>query len=409
MKSYQQIRCQRCRAVNPYGEELCGQCGTQLMLVVEPSTWRFEEEALTANPQEQIVIERLSLMEHGLKRVIRHLGRGTDLVRQQTQVFTRSHMLVQALIKMLSDAGLVNVEELTELWESYCEREAEREDKRKFLEEMHEKIVQSYRGRASQQFTKLVNEAFAAFRKHEEQATADGWLLLERAAALAPDSAPLITVLARHYFINGKTALARSYLERACKLAPDDVKLCLLLAITRGDEGDGEGALALLGTAEQLPDAPDFALPYMRGRLLAHAGRWREALAEFKRALAERDEPETHYVVALAAYQLGYLKLAARHINKALAADDEYVAAHNLSGLILRRAGETARARQAFALARTLGANEQGQRAKRQRAPKFTDELLLQSFFGAGADGERLLTGGDERLATMLRKAAQGG
>jgi tetratricopeptide (TPR) repeat protein len=379
------------------------------MLVVEPATWRFEEEAITANPQEQILMERLSLMEHGVRRIIRRLERGTEIVRQQTHAFIRSHMLIQALVKMLSTAGLIDTDELTELWETYCDAEAEREAKRKFLEEMHEKIVGSYRGRAIKQFKELVNEAFEAFRKPEEQAHADGWLLLERAAAIAPESAPLITVLARHSFMTDKTAVARSYLERACKLAPDDVKLCLLLAITVGDEGDGAGALALLQTAEQLPDAPDFVLPYMRGRLLAHEGRWREALAEFKRALAEREEPETHYAVALAAYQLNYLKLAARHVGKALAADDQYRAAHNLSGLVWRKSGEAARARQAFALARALLANEQGQGTKRRRTVKFTDEMLLCSFFGAGANGEQLLTGGDERLATLLRKAALNG
>jgi Tfp pilus assembly protein PilF len=407
MKSYQQIRCQRCRAVNPLGEELCGQCGTRLMLVVEPSAWRFEEEVLAASQQEELFGERISAMEHGLKRVISHLERGTDLVRQQTQILTRGHLLVQALIKLLSKSGVIDLDELTQVWEAYCENEAERDDKRKFLEEMHEKIVQSYHGRRAKQFAQLVNEAFAAFRKNDQQATDDGWLLLERAAALAPESAPLVTVLARHYFLEGQAALARKYLERACRLTPDDVTLCLFLAITRGDEGDSARARALLQRAEQL-DAPDFVLPYARGRLLAHEGRWREALAQFKRALAERDEPEAHYAVALAAYQLNYLNLAARHINKALAADDKYVAAHNLLGLIYRKSGEAARARQVFKLARTLAGDEQDKTAKRRRAPKFTDEMLLQSFFGAGADGERLLMGGDKRLAALLRKAALG-
>ena len=408
MKSYQQIRCQRCRAVNPLGEELCAECGTRLMLVVEPTAWRFEEEVLAASQQEELVVERISAMEHNLTRLISHLERSTDLAHRQTQILTRGHLLVQALIKLLSTAGLIDLDELTQVWETFCEQEAENDEKQKFLKEMHQKIVQSYRGRAAKQFTQLVNEGFAAFRKHDQQGIDDGWLLLERAVALAPESAPLVTVLARHYFLQGKTALARSYLERACKLAPDDVKLCLLLAITRGDEGDSAGARALWHTAAQLDDAPDFVLPYARGRLLAHEGRWREALAEFKRALAERDEPEAHYAVALAAYQLDYLKLATRHINKALAADDKYVAAHKLSGLIWRKSGATARARQAFALARTAAENQPGKSAKRRRAPQFTDALLLSSFFGTGADGKRLLTGGDERLAALLRKAAQG-
>src|SRR5437016_276179 len=82
-------------------------------------------------------------------------------------------------------------------------------------EELRGGMVQGCRGRAAQQFAQLVNEGFAAFDREEKQAIEDGWRLLERAAALAPENATLNTLLGRQHFGVGKLKLARSYLERA--------------------------------------------------------------------------------------------------------------------------------------------------------------------------------------------------
>ncbi len=406
MKSFQQIRCQRCRAANPLGEELCAECGTRLMLVVEPTALRFEEDALTVGQQEGLVVERLSLMENNLTRFIGHLERSTELLSQQAQLVSREHMLLEALISMLSAAGVVDVKELEKLWEVNCARVAEGERQAKLRDEVRAEIMQGFKGRAAQQFARLVNEGFAAFNKKEID---DGWRLLERAAGLAPKNAPLNGLLGRQFFSTGKTSLARSYLERAFAAAPNSAVTCLLLAITRGDEHDAPGAQVLLTEAERLGLTAPFALHYARGRLLAHEGRWREALVAFKQALAARNVADAHYVVALAAFQLGHLRLAAQHVNKALALDERYVEAFNLLGLIRRGAGEQSRAREAFAQARALAPQSVAQDAGTRRAPRFTEASLRDSFFGAGEQARQLLTGGDVRLAALLRTEAQGG
>src|ERR687886_2689291 len=116
MKSYQQIRCQRCRAVNPLGEELCAQCGTRLMLVVEPSALRFEEDALAEQP-EGLVTERLSLLENNLTRVIGSLERSTNLMTKHAQIVSREHALLEALIRLLGEKGLLDMDELQRRWQ----------------------------------------------------------------------------------------------------------------------------------------------------------------------------------------------------------------------------------------------------------------------------------------------------
>jgi tetratricopeptide (TPR) repeat protein len=406
MKSYQQIRCQRCRAVNPLGEELCGQCGTRLMLVVEPTTLRFEEDALATGPQEGLVVERLSMMEHNLTRMIGNLERSTELMGRHTQIMGREHMLIEALVTLLGKAGLIDLGELQSLWDANCARSDEEARLRTQSEELCAAIVKDYAGPAVREFTRLVEEGFAALA---EKDGADGWRMLERAAALAPQSGPLNALLGRRFFQTGKVQLARSYLERAFAAGPANSGICLLLALARGDEGDAAGAHTLLLEAERLGGAPAYALHYAHGRLFAHAGRWRDALASFKRALAAHDdEPEAHYLVALAAYRLNFGKLALQHADKALARDKEFAAAVILRGLVLRKSGDAKGARAAFAEARAMCAQPNETPSQARSANRFTDELLFRHFFGFEAERRQLMTGGDERLAALLRRMAAG-
>lgn len=403
MKSYQQIRCQRCRAVNPLGEELCAQCGTRLMLVVEPSGLRFEEDALAATQSDGLVVERLSAMEHNLTRMLGHLERSTDLLAQQSQIVSREHQLLEALISLLTAAGVVQLDELMRLWEANSQRAAESAKQAKLREELRTEIIGACKQKDTREFARLIDEGLAALERGEG---AKGWALLERAAALAPENAALNALLGRQFFAQNKLALARSYLERACPVVAAEPVTCLVLAIARGDEGDSAGAHKLLAELEQRGGVSGFALHYARGRLRAHEGHWREALAAFKRALQARQTPEAHYLVALAAYQLGHLRLAQQHVERALALDEKYAAAFNLLGLIRRKAGDAPAARQAFAQARALAADAK-EKQDIARAARFTDEALLNSFFGVGAQRERRVTGGDARLAALLRAEAQ--
>jgi tetratricopeptide (TPR) repeat protein len=405
MKSYQQIRCQRCRAVNPLGEELCEQCGTRLMLVVEPTTLRFEEDALATGQQEGLVVERLSMMEHNLTRMIGNLERSTELMGRHTQIMGREHMLIEALVTLLGKAALIDLGELQSLWDANCARADEEARLRTQSEELCAAIVKDYAGPAVREFTRLVEEGFAALA---EKDGADGWRMLERAAALAPQSGPLNALLGRRFFQTGKVQLARSYLERAFAAGPTNSGICLLLAIARGDEGDAAGAHTLLLEAERLGGAPAYALHYAQGRLFAHAGRWRAALASFKRALAAHDEPEAHYLVALAAYQLDYGKLALQHVNKALAHDKDYAVAVILRGLVLRKSGDAKGARAMFAEARAMCAQPNETPRQARSANRFTAELLFRHFFGFEVERQQLMTGGDERLAALLRQSVTG-
>jgi tetratricopeptide (TPR) repeat protein len=242
---------------------------------------------------------------------------------------------------------------------------------------------------------------------------------LERAAALAPAHATLNFIIGLQFFREGKFTLARVYLERANEAQPESTQVYLLLGIACGDEGDIERARKLLHASIEARGA-SYAAHYALGRLLASEDDWKGALAEFKQSLAAKACAEAHYVVGLTLVCLGRLRTALRHAGKAVELDENYSAAFQLLGFIQQQLGEAKLAQKAFATARALGETSGAARrgTKKRRAKVsvgvsagasavVSEETLLHAFFGAGRHRQkRLLTGGDRRLAELLREEA---
>jgi Flp pilus assembly protein TadD len=144
--------------------------------------------------------------------------------------------------------------------------------------------------------------------------------------------------------------------------------------------------------------------------LLAAEEKWTGALAEFKRALSVRPSPEAHYVVGCVYYQMGRDRLAARHLRKAIELDENYAAAFYMLGLLYLRSGERARAEESFAAARAADASEPRYRAATVRRLTRSGESPASPplFYAARQIGKKVLTGGDRRLAEVLREDALG-
>jgi len=231
--------------------------------------------------------------------------------------------------------------------------------------------------------------------------------VLERAAALASDNAPLNAFLGAHFFSKGRTALARDYLTRAFDADPDNWRVRLLLGLVCGDEGEPERARKLLGEAVKR-GGPSFAAHCALGRLAAAEDDWKTALAEFKRALAARPCPEAHYLVGLVYYQLARDRSALRHLMKAVELDATYGAALYLLGLVQLRLGERRRAAEAFDAARASDADEPRYAAARKNPARVAGAQPPSLFEGKGRGSRRVVTGGDDRLAAVLQDDALG-
>jgi tetratricopeptide (TPR) repeat protein len=390
------IFCQRCKSANDLGEDLCGQCGTRLMLLVEPSAARFEGRGTNGGMEEHL-LERVTAIENHISRVIDKLEKMAELMLKQSRSAYFDHELLDTLITVLTEAGSIDRHRLAALWRERRRKEGEAEDGTRFGL-LCGGVLAAYEGEEQGLFARLVREGFDEF---ENERAAAGFRALERAAALAPGNAPLNAFLGEQLFIKGKTAPARDYFARAVKAAPESGRLRLLLGLACGDEGETERARTLLRESVEL-SGHSFAAHCALGRLAAAESDWKGALAEFKLALAARPGPEAHYLLGLANFQLGRDRTALRHLSKAVGLDEKYGAAFYLLGLALRRLGDSVAAARAWASADALGAFP---RQVQDDSGKYVEPIpTLSERKGGGR--RRPVTGGDERLAAALRADA---
>src|SRR5215203_2685177 len=115
------IFCQRCKSPNDMGEDLCGQCGTRLMLLVEPSGARFESRG-TGGGMEEHLLERVTAIENNISRVIDKLEKMAELMLKQSRSAFFDHELLDTLITVLGEGGVISPQRLAALWRERREK-----------------------------------------------------------------------------------------------------------------------------------------------------------------------------------------------------------------------------------------------------------------------------------------------
>ncbi len=398
------IFCQRCKSPNELGEDSCGQCGTRLMLLVEPSGARFESRG-TGGGMEEHLLERVTAIETHISRVIDKLEKMAELMLKQSRSAFFDHELLDTLITVLGESGAISRQRLAELWRERRKKETGdgevETEKRARVAGIIEVVLEHYAGEEREQFAGLVREGFGEI---EKGSVAAGLRRLERAAALAPSNGPLNHFLGVQLYRKGRTAPARDYFERALAADKDNGWLHLLLGLACGDEGEAERARQLLKDSVIL-GGPTFAAHYALGRLAAFESNWKVALSEFKLAQATRPGPEAHYLLGLANFRLGRDKTALRELKKAVGLDEAYAEAHYLLGLVQLRLGEREGARAGFEAAAAARPDVQLYRDACEEPEAAAAPALFET---KGRGRRRLVTGRDERLAAALREDALG-
>lgn len=400
---FQKIRCQRCRAANPYGQELCERCGTRLMLVVEPASLRFEAGSASGDSQhDALMLERMTVLETALTKFAEKLERGFHLMLQHAENLQHEHQIVDSLVTLLIDSGAISRGELKELCQTKVARDETNRREHERRVELNRAVIAATPECEREALAPHLEGGLALFVKGEEQGALRA---LERAAALAPANHPLQVFVGEQLFGLGKASLAISYLTRAVGANPDDAGSQFLLGLTLADEGaDVESARTLIA-ATLRRGGKSFAGHYALGRLAALADDWTEAHAGFSRAHSARACAESHFLLALASLKLSRLRLALRHARAAIGIDENYAEAYFVLGLVHRREKDRARAREAFARASVVRSGEDGDSPP--PATRNSEPALIHRVFGAAKlKGSGLLTGGDARLARLMRADA---
>jgi tetratricopeptide (TPR) repeat protein len=391
--------CQKCLAANPLGQEFCVRCGTRLMIVVEPTSSRFEvgEGGLTNGDH---LLERISAAENRISRLTDRLERSLDLLLRQAQNSYFDRSLVKALIDLLSEDGVVQQDRLETFWNERCQKDALEQEQSVNRDQLRTLILARSSGPTRQTFEQLVNEGFLLIEDHQVSRGMDA---LQRAAEISSNNAELNVFIGEHYFRTGKTKVARLYLSKAHSADPDNVHVALLLGLTYADDGETELAKALLTDATRRGGS-SFAGHCGLGWLFATEKKWRRALSEFKQALNTRPSPEAHYILGAFYYEQNRDALALRHLRKAVEMDENYREAFYLLALIYQRGGEKALSNAAFESAEKALANvNRGGRTGPNPSPRSVKSAPL---FQASGRPRRLITGADKRLAEALRNDA---
>jgi tetratricopeptide (TPR) repeat protein len=375
------------------------------MLVVEPPTARFDAGGFDSSGEAHL-LERVSALENRLTRLTDKLEQSLNLVLKHARNTYFDHELIYTLISALAEAGTIDAQAVFAMWRERCEQAARAQDKSEQQEQIREKLSKAYKGPDVAVFGRYVDVAINFL---EQGDLVRGIRSLERAAAMSPHNTALFYFIGQHHFEAGKMQLAIDYLEKAFADAPDVDGIRLLLGLAYGDEGETERARELLSEAAR-SNQSSFAAHYGLGRLLAAEQEWPGALAEFKRALQARPSPEAHYVIGCVYYQMSRDRLATRHLLKALELDERYAEASYMLGLIYLRAGNKERAEEAFAAARAADASDPRYRERTVRRLARSGEIPASPplFFTTRQTRKKLLTGGDSRLAQVLREDALG-
>jgi tetratricopeptide (TPR) repeat protein len=371
--------CQKCLAANPLGQEFCTRCGTRLMIVVEPSSARFEAAPSSLSTDEHL-LERISAAETRVARLAERLEKSLDLLLRYAQNAYFDRSLIRALVSLLTEDGVVDTERLERMWSERCQRDTVEQEENVQRDELRLRILTSGKVSDPQAFEDLVNEGFVLI---EDKQLPQGMTKLQRAADIAEENAPLNLFIGEHFFRRGKTKQARAYLARAHAALPEDRRISLLLGLTCADDGEVALAKDLLSNATA-QGGSSFAGHYGLGWVFVTEKNWRRALGEFKRALTIRPSPEAHYVLGCLYFELKRDALAVRHLRKATKMDGGYAEAYYLLAQAYERTGRKDLARQALEKAGSKNVN------------------LLQIT----KSGTRLIAGADKRLADTLRQDA---
>jgi hypothetical protein len=90
------------------------------MIVVQPPSARIETHETT--PNEEHLLERLTMLENTLARLAERLEHGLKLLLRQSETAYTNHALVKSLIEILNECGVVDNSRLESMWRAECEK-----------------------------------------------------------------------------------------------------------------------------------------------------------------------------------------------------------------------------------------------------------------------------------------------
>ncbi|MGH9317218.1 MAG: tetratricopeptide repeat protein [Thermoanaerobaculia bacterium] len=397
--------CQVCGLKNPDDEEFCARCHSKLLVLSGVGVVEEGSEPPEEIPFDEHLLERISTLEDVVKRTGEAVKSLLESVANMEKNLFVAHTGILALQETLERRGVLQSEELLDLWETKMEERMQAVEKKDRFLERRDRIVARYSGEDRETFLKRLREAeFAILALDADR----GVRLLEDLSKSDRGNVELAFYLGETFFSGGDLERASGYLKRILGVEPNHFESLVYSGIAASEAGETQEAESLLSRAlERKPDAflPHFAL----GTLFANTSRWEEAEKELIRALEVAPVPSAHIQLGTVLREKGEIGRAIHAFEEAQRLQPDSEEAVFQLGLCYLEKNWTKRALDCFQQA----LEKNPKRLEYQEAVRLLERrrrYALPGVNGPGADAyreaEELVARGSLRRAHELYKKA---
>lgn len=341
--------CQSCGAVNTSEQETCHRCGNKLLVVsgVAESAETTEEFFIQAQEDlEEHLLERISALEDGVRRLSRALASTGQHMAQLEHNLTVAHAGIQSLGGLLETQGIVTRSEVVDGWESVADRELLSRDLSRRFKAHGERILSqaSHSGQATEEFREKLRALEFALVSSDTGIVRE---ILAELATMAPDSDELWSFIGEAAFQSGELETARIAFRKVVELRGPQFEALVYLGAVASDLGQWSEAEDALTRAREM--APDAFLPHFTlGALKVVRGEHRDAVAHLEQSLRLEEAPQSLYLLGLSQLELGQNGRAVKTLRRATELAPEFEDALYHLGIAYLRRGWTNKALDAF-------------------------------------------------------------
>jgi len=345
--------CQSCGARNGEDEEFCCRCHQKLLVVSGspvPEEDLYVEDLEASFSFDEHLLERISILEEAVKRSVDTVRQLLGALRQQERSILINHSGVATLRDLLTEKGIIDQQEWSDLWESKMDYQLLALEKRERFLAVKERILTLYHGGHREVFTEHLEDAeYALYAFDMDRAVA----ALEQAFKLHRDNYELAYFLGEIHFNEAETDKALACFTRVLAVRPNHYEGLVFSGVIHHERGENDRAQELLRRAVALH--PDSFLPHFSlGAIHAAEGNLARAVVYLERAVEIDRLPQAQFLLGRCLYEMGRITAAIRALREVVRHDPAFEEAHHHLGLACLDRGWHKKALASFRAAQRL-------------------------------------------------------
>lgn len=321
------ILCQKCAAVNQFGQEVCSKCGTRLMITAP----QYDQERPAVQPIEEHLLERISTLEYEHSKLSERIAQLTDVVNKLVSGNFYDHKMIEAISEALQKARIVAGKTLENLWRErvldYREENARREHFSARKQRILELCLESHRPRIR---TKLNDAESLLFGTNNAK---EGIRLLRKLLRGEQNNYELAFLLSEYSYSVNRFTEAMQYLKKALTLNPQHFDSILLWGVMLTNSGRYAQAEDVLQSALKLK-ADSHIAHLTLGAVCASQGHQQRAKHHLSKAVGLVPSSSMYFTAGEISAHSGWHKDAIHYYKKAIQIDPTFDEAFYKLGLI---------------------------------------------------------------------------